>query len=273
MVCQTCGDRSMQKYCPNCGEKKFDHHELTLKHFFSEALESFAHFDNKFLRSLKTLIFYPGRLSLDFTEGLRVRFMKPLQLFLVMNLIFFFLVPQNPFALPLYNYVTYKPFTDYHTVETVEEKMKEKNLTMKELSAVFDHQIKTESKEFVFLYVIFYAFVLMILMIAYKKGLAEHLIFSAHFMSFYLILSFAQYFLITWPFYALSDVNYSQTFDTITVVITVIILAVYLFAAFRTFYRSNILWSGLSSIIIAGTFFICIQFYRMFLFHKILSWE
>ena len=96
----------------------------------------------------------PGQLSIDFVEGKRVNVMKPLQLFLVLNISLFFL-PGNPFALSIYNYITYKPFINYNTRNIVKEKIEKENISFKEFANIFEEKIKSESKEFVFLYIPF----------------------------------------------------------------------------------------------------------------------
>ena len=154
MICQNCGHALEENFCPQCGEKRFNKKELTVKHFFLETLESFLHFDNRFFRSLKKLVLKPGQLSIDFVEGKRVNVMKPLQLFLVLNISLFFL-PGNPFALSIYNYITYKPFINYNTRNIVKEKIEKENISFKEFANIFEEKIKSESKEFVFLYIPF----------------------------------------------------------------------------------------------------------------------
>ena len=73
MICQTCSNNHQENFCPNCGEKKFNAHELTIKHFFQETLESFIHFDSKFLKTLtmETIIIKPkSKQSIPFLKQL-----------------------------------------------------------------------------------------------------------------------------------------------------------------------------------------------------------
>ena len=84
-TCQNCGDTRQEKFCPNCGEKKFHTKALSIKHLAEETFESLSHFDNKFFKSIATLLIRPGVLSYEFCKGVTVRFMKPFALFLVVN--------------------------------------------------------------------------------------------------------------------------------------------------------------------------------------------
>jgi hypothetical protein len=154
MNCKSCGNELQETFCPACGEKKFDTRQLSVKHFVEETFEGFVHFDSKFLHTLKILITKPGQLSLDYTEGRRVKNMKPVQFFLVVNLLFFFLIAgSNLYSLSLYNYITYKPFTDFQTVQAVNNKLAHTGLTLAEYKQLFDEEIISNSKEFIFIFV------------------------------------------------------------------------------------------------------------------------
>ena len=268
MHCQNCGNYLNGTYCSNCGEKQFDKHELTVKHFFGEILESFFHFDNRFFKSLKLLLTKPGQLSLNFVEGRRVYFMKPLQLFLVLNICLFF-IPGNPFSLPLYNYTTYGTFTKYGTKKIIADKIDKSSISLKEYTLQFDEKIKAESKEFIFCYIPFYAFILSLLFILSRRTIAEHLVFACHFMSLYMLLSILNTILIGLPFYYLSKLQHSQLFDNINTLVLEVLLFVYLFIAIRKFYKPSFLWALISACSISLTFIFILQYYRMLLFFKI----
>ena len=268
--CQTCGSHHMENYCPACGEKKFSRHDLTLSHFFHESIESFFHFDNKFFRSLRMLVFSPGSLTADFSEGRRIRLMRPLQLFLVLNILLYIL-PGNPFALPLENYLKYRPFVDYNTEEVVKEKLKETGLSLNDYSHRFYEKMKSTSKTFIFLFIPLYAIVFLLLFIRTSKTLSEHLVFATHFMSFHLLLVMMSTLLLELPFYLFSKLQYSQLFDAAQASIIIAAMCLYLLFAFRRFYNTTWTWSVISGLLVSSTFFLVVQGYRMFLFYEIVS--
>jgi Protein of unknown function (DUF3667) len=130
MDCKSCGNHHQENFCPACGEKAFDNKQLSLKHFVEETFEGFVHFDSKFFYTIKTLVTKPGQLSLDYAEGKRIKYMKPVRFFLVVNLIFFILTTNNLYNLPLNNYITYKPFTNYNTRHIVKDKLQKINISL-----------------------------------------------------------------------------------------------------------------------------------------------
>jgi len=75
-------------YCAACGQRH-EPHVHTLGHFLSEAFESITHADSRLWRTLGYLLVKPGRLTREFLEGRRVRYLPPFRLYLVISLAFF----------------------------------------------------------------------------------------------------------------------------------------------------------------------------------------
>ncbi|MET0461842.1 MAG: DUF3667 domain-containing protein [Chitinophagaceae bacterium] len=90
-ICQTCGAGRTSKFCPNCGEKKPSPEDMRLKKYLLQGLDAFTHFEGKFFKSFKYLLFQPGKLTADYVAGRRVKLMKPLQLYVIVGIAFFFL--------------------------------------------------------------------------------------------------------------------------------------------------------------------------------------
>jgi uncharacterized protein (DUF983 family) len=266
-TCQNCGDTGQEKFCPNCGEKKFHTHALSLKHLGEETFESLSHFDNKFFKSVLTLLIRPGVLTYQYCNGITVRFMKPFSLFLVANLIFFLLPVQNPFSLPLYNYLTYEPFTTMgNTKEAVRAKMVESKLTEKELTRTFNERIRSNSKVFIALFIPFFAGIFALIFLGRRKRFGEHLVFATHFLTFLICLMILQsliFMLIPFSFNAGSG-------DTVITLIFSLILCIYLTVAVHRFYLRSWWKAVLASIVIVLCLIVGQQAFRMFLFYQVL---
>src|SRR5690349_5279757 len=88
-VCKSCGNSFSGFYCNVCGEKVIEPRDRKLGVFMAKVLISTTFVENKFVRSLWTTISNPGLLSREYVEGKRVRYMRPLQMFFILNLIYF----------------------------------------------------------------------------------------------------------------------------------------------------------------------------------------
>ena len=88
--CLNCGTPLQGPFCHYCGQP-----DKNLMRFFPvllrEMLEDFMDFDSRFMRTLKPLLFRPGRLTRDYLDGRRFRYVPPLRLYIFSSLAFFFL--------------------------------------------------------------------------------------------------------------------------------------------------------------------------------------
>ena len=64
-------------------------HDRSFKKFLSNILVAITFADNKIVQTLWLTIVDPGFISREFAEGRRVKYLKPLSLFFVLNLIYF----------------------------------------------------------------------------------------------------------------------------------------------------------------------------------------
>src|SRR5215467_12793002 len=112
-TCVTCGSALAGPFCSACGEKSAAIRHYDVRHFFAESLEHLTHIDHTVLKSLRLLLFRPGALTQLFMSGQRKNYLGPVQLFLVMNLVFFFVQSffwTGPFSVPLEAQMNVLPF-------------------------------------------------------------------------------------------------------------------------------------------------------------------
>lgn len=90
LPCPNCAHPAPQPvFCPRCGQRTPHHHEYALSHFFHELFHELLHVDGKIFRTLSTLFFRPGQLTLEYWNGRRARFLPPLRIYLIATAIFF----------------------------------------------------------------------------------------------------------------------------------------------------------------------------------------
>jgi hypothetical protein len=88
--CANCQTPLTGSFCHNCGQRAHVHRSLL--HLGEELLHGLLHFDAKAWRTLPLLVAKPGKLTREYIEGKRTRFVSPLALFLFMVFFMFFVV-------------------------------------------------------------------------------------------------------------------------------------------------------------------------------------
>ena len=89
-ACLNCGTDLKGPFCYYCGQP-----DKNLMRFFPallrELLADTFDFDSRFLRTIKPLLFKPGKLTRDYLDGRRFRYVPPLRLYVFSSIAFFFL--------------------------------------------------------------------------------------------------------------------------------------------------------------------------------------
>lgn len=86
--CTDCGQPVDGKFCSNCGQPTHVHRSLL--HLAEEMLHGVLHFDARIWRTLPLLAINPGRLTREWVQGRRTRYVSPLAMFLFTVFLMFF---------------------------------------------------------------------------------------------------------------------------------------------------------------------------------------
>src|SRR5215510_6945655 len=86
--CLNCGAVLTGKYCSECGQKDQDLHD-SFWHLTGHFVGDIFHFDSKFFRTLTPLLIKPGFLTIEYMRGKRAGYMKPVQLYFFISVVFF----------------------------------------------------------------------------------------------------------------------------------------------------------------------------------------
>jgi hypothetical protein len=88
--CLNCGTPLQGPFCHYCGQP-----DKNFLRFFPvllrELLEDFLDFDSRFMRTMKPLLFKPGKLTRDYLDGRRFRYTPPLRLYIFSSIACFFI--------------------------------------------------------------------------------------------------------------------------------------------------------------------------------------
>ncbi|HEY8831332.1 MAG TPA: DUF3667 domain-containing protein [Gemmatimonadaceae bacterium] len=180
--CGNCGAQRSGPFCSQCGEKNVSAKDYSLSHVVEETLAEFAHFDSKFLRTLKLLFTQPGQLSNAFFHGGRSRYTKPLTLFIIINVIFFIVQPHT--GLLHYKFGHY--MNDAGHSAAVLEHLRQTGEPVKSYEARFNANLQNQKKSLLIVSVPVLALFMTIVFAGSGRTYAEHLIFSVEVYAFLL---------------------------------------------------------------------------------------
>jgi hypothetical protein len=187
----SCGRPAGTPFCPHCGERRAADRRYSLMHFAHEVAEAFTNTDRKFLRTLWTLVRRPGELTVAYVRGERVRYMRPLQLFLVLNVAFFLVstwTGARVFDTPLWVH-TRAAVHEGLATRMVNARLAERGTTFDQYRVAFDNASTTQAKSLVILMVPMFAVIVGLVNLRRRRYALEHLVFSLHaFSALFLIL-------------------------------------------------------------------------------------
>jgi Protein of unknown function (DUF3667) len=75
-------------FCPQCGQENHDL-KVPIGHLAFEVFEGFTHFDTKFYNTMRAIFLSPGKITKDFLEGRRGRYVPPVRLYFLISFVFF----------------------------------------------------------------------------------------------------------------------------------------------------------------------------------------
>ncbi|WP_338763816.1 DUF3667 domain-containing protein [Bernardetia sp. ABR2-2B] len=92
-VCLNCDYpvKTENKYCPNCGQENADK-RISLGLLLQDAFATAFNLESRVFKTIPYFLFYPGRLTNEFLDGKRVRYMHPFKIYLLSSILFFFVV-------------------------------------------------------------------------------------------------------------------------------------------------------------------------------------
>lgn len=272
MSCQNCEAVLQGNYCHQCGQKKISPHDYALGHFIEHAIHDITHFDSKIFRSLLPLLFKPGLLTSEYLAGRQARFIKPITLFILLNL-FFFVVG---YRLGLLNWnmhgVTKGGPHSALAERLVEKKILAAGLSREEFALHFNAALAHQQRNMFFLIIPLFAVALKIVYWRVRRYYVEHLIYSIHFHSFLLIflvvglLAFI-YFLGVLDLVLGTKLGPYFGRDPGILYPIVIGMIWHLVFSLKRVYRQSWLATGVKTIVLLGSELVIIQFiYRPLLF-------
>lgn len=89
-VCLNCGHMVEERFCPNCGQENIETRQ-PFHYLFTHFIEDFTHYDGQFWKTIKYLLFRPGKLTKEYLAGKRQLYVAPVKLYIFVSFITFLL--------------------------------------------------------------------------------------------------------------------------------------------------------------------------------------
>lgn len=233
ITCKNCGNHFHGKYCNLCGEKVYGEKDKSLWHIFEEFFHFISHFEGNFFVTLKTIFTKPGKFSLDYCNGIRRKYFKPISFFLLIVVLYLIFPFARGLNLRLSDHLDFW-YGNYarHLVRTL---MAEKHLGEIAVFEGYSTLSEKVSKFLLFLLIPVMAAFSAIFTLKSKRQFFDHLIFSTEITSFFILWGFLILPLIIKIIGAFTDALNGET-DTFTVPIIILVTAVFVFFSGRRFY-------------------------------------
>ena len=88
--CENCGYMVDVAYCSNCGQKNVETRQ-SFWNLITHFAEDFTHYDSGFWKTIKYLLFRPAKLTVEYLQGYRQKYVAPVKLYIFISFITFFL--------------------------------------------------------------------------------------------------------------------------------------------------------------------------------------
>ena len=233
-VCKNCGDVIKGKYCSNCGEKIYSEKDKNVWHLLEEAFHFITHFEGTFFNTLKAILTRPGKLSLDYCNGIRKKYFKPLSFFLLLVVIYLLFPVFEALNQSLYYHVHNSIYGKYAMQKTISV-MQTKHLSDAQMTELFHHKGEKVSKFLLFIIIPFMALFSWLLGFKKRKLFFDHFIFSIEEGSFFLLWGFLFLPLLVSMLRLFEPASFFSEYATLAAIVVVFI--VHLFFAARKFFQ------------------------------------
>ena len=189
-TCPTCRVELTSPFCPGCGERPSIPRDLTLHGLAEQVFRALSSYDSRQVRTLVSLIFRPGLLTLAYQMGQRRPFIAPIPLFLICNVIFFAvqsLTDLKIFSPILDDQISNQPLSDVAR-QMMTARLTALGMGLDQYRLLFNQAESANAKTLIGLMMLPFTSVPPLLFWRLRRPLAVHVVFALHFYSFLLLL-------------------------------------------------------------------------------------
>jgi hypothetical protein len=191
-ACENCGTALHGRFCHACGQPA-EPLKTSVRTFVQQAAADVTSLDSRILRTLGVLLARPGRLTREYLDGRRIRYTKPLQLYLGAAAAFFFVNAYRPF-------LNFDPRTGVVTSslgatgvnvgmgEEARAQVAAKGMSLEVFGERFESAVTGYLPALLIGLVLIFGVMLRVFFPRQRRGLVEHAVFALHWSAFYLLL-------------------------------------------------------------------------------------
>lgn len=267
--CLNCGTHLRGQYCGHCGQRSRSR-LISLWELITDAFGDLFEIDSRLWKTVVPMMVRPGRLTHDYLQGRRARFMPPFRMYLVMSLIFFviaFFDPREELSL------FFEPQSETEIAAETEDEddcdidaegidelpaFLARRLTLERMQHVCEQIIADDGKSLtskvidstpaaLIILLPLMALVLKALYPLSRRYYVEHLLFFVHFHAFVFLLLTIQILLTRLA----TLLRVPELVSTLTIVAMSIYIPVYVFIAMRRVYGQGRIVTFLKFIVLA----------------------
>lgn len=174
--CLNCGVEVVGNFCHVCGQQASEM-KVRIIPLLRELTGDWLGFDSVFWKTLNALVRWPGVLTQAFNSGQRVRYLAPTRLYLLVSIVFFFI------------YVNFDPISpdQIFAQDEIQAELRESGTSYDLFRDRWDDTMRNTLVFCMFIVIPLLALGLKLFYIGTKRYLVEHLVFSLHFVAFFLL--------------------------------------------------------------------------------------
>jgi hypothetical protein len=90
-TCRNCQTSFIGNFCPHCGQNKKGI-DRPLKFLIVDFAGTFFAFDTRAWRTIKSVLFFPGKMEAEYIDGKQIKYMPPFRFYIFVSFLFFLII-------------------------------------------------------------------------------------------------------------------------------------------------------------------------------------
>ena len=269
-VCKSCGHKFIGLYCNLCGEKVIEPKDRKFGTFVSTVMMATTFVDNRFVKSLWPTITNPGFLSREYVDGRRVNYMRPLQMFFILNLVYFLF----PMALQMFNSSLH---TQMHVLphaklaqQIVAHRLRAEGMDLRGFELIYNDKSTNLAKLLIVIFIVLASLPLSLIFAKRNRFFTDHVALAVELTSFNLAVNAIGLTFLFWIINKILKISHtaggSLLNDTTLTVIFVATNMYFIFRAAKTFYSQKGKRLVIKAMLGILGLFLALEVYRFILF-------